>query len=88
MPLSPTKLAASENQSLNIMLKVRILAVIIAILLTLLTIYLLPKVVYAYTSFMDGLDSDQRLKFSLFQSMVGAALGVYGWWLWRKSRKK
>lgn len=70
------------------MLKVRIIAVIIAILLTIFTAYFLPKLVYAYTSFMDGLDGDQRLTFSLFQSVVGAGLGVYGWWLWRKSKNK
>ncbi|GGY77109.1 hypothetical protein GCM10011613_22030 [Cellvibrio zantedeschiae] len=70
------------------MLKVRILAAIVAILLTLLTIYLLPKIVYTYTSFMDGMSPDQRTAFSLFQALLGAALGVYGWWLWKKSKKK
>lgn len=70
------------------MLKVRILAAIVAILLTLLTIYLLPKIVYAYTGFMEGLNDDQRLKFSVFQALLGAVLGVYGWWLWRKSKNK
>lgn len=70
------------------MLKIRIIAVIIAILLTLLTIYVTPKIMYAYTEFVDGLDKDQRLKFSLFQSALGAAIAGYGWWLWRKSKKK
>ncbi len=70
------------------MLKVRILAALMAIVLTLLTIWVLPKIVYAYTTFMDGLTADQKTTYSLAQAALGAALGGYGWWLWKKAKAK
>ena len=66
------------------MLKIRIIAVLIAIVLTLLTIYFVPKVVFMYTHFVSGLNHDQKVWFNGGQALLGAALAGYGFWRWKK----
>lgn len=85
-PLSPTKLVASENQSLSIMLKVRIIAASIAIVLTIITIYLVPKVVHFYISFMNGLNQDQQFWFGVIQALLGALVAGCAYWRWKKKK--
>lgn len=69
------------------MLKIRIIAVLIAIVLTLLTIYLVPKVVYGYTHFVNGLSHDQQAWFNGSQILLGAAVAGYGFWRWKKKKR-
>jgi hypothetical protein len=66
------------------MLKVRIIAIIITLALTALTIYLVPIVVYHYTSFVDSLSGQQRTWFSVLQAFIGFAIAAYGFWRWKK----
>jgi len=70
------------------MLKVRIIAALVAIVLTVLTIYLVPKIAYFYTSFVGGLSHDQQTRFSIFQAILGASIAAYGLWRWRKKKGK
>lgn len=71
-----------------IMLKVRIIAAVLAILLTLITIWAVPKIAFAYMTFMDGLTPGQRTTYGIAQAMLGAAVAGYGLWLWKKKAKK
>jgi hypothetical protein len=66
------------------MLKVRIIAIIIALVLTVLTIYLVPIIVHHYVSFMDSLNAQQRTWFSVLQACVGFTIAAYGFWRWKK----
>ena len=68
------------------MLKIRIIAVLIAIVLTLVTIYVVPRVVYMYTHFVSGLSHEQNIWFSGSQILLGAALAGYGFWRWKKKK--
>jgi hypothetical protein len=68
------------------MLKIRIIAALSAIVLTLITIYLVPKVVYGYTHLMSGLSHDQQTWFNGSQILLGAALAGYGYWRWKKKK--
>ncbi|MFO1390086.1 hypothetical protein [Cellvibrio sp.] len=70
------------------MLKVRIIAAILAILLTLITIWAVPKIAFAYMTFMDGLTPEQRTSYGVAQAILGAAVACYGLWLWKKKAKK
>jgi hypothetical protein len=68
------------------MLKLRIFAVLIAVVLTLVTIYLVPKIVFMYTHFVGNLDQDQKEWFNGSQILLGAALAGYGFWRWKKKK--
>lgn len=68
------------------MLKIRIIAALLAIVLTIITIYLVPKIAYFYTSFVHGLSHDQQLWFNLIQALLGVLLAGYGYWRWKKKR--
>jgi type II secretory pathway component PulF len=68
------------------MLKIRIIAVLIAIVLTLLTIYLVPRVVFMYTHFASGLSQDQKVWFNGGQALLGAVLAGYSFWCWKKKK--
>ena len=68
------------------MLKIRVIAVLIAIVLTLLTIYIVPYIAYYYTSFVSGLSHDQQIWFNWAQAGLGALAAVYGYWSWKKKK--
>ena len=70
------------------MLKIRIIAVILAIILTIGTAYLLPMAVYYYKAFISGLTKDQQVWFNLLQAGVGAAIAFFSFWIWRKNKPK
>ena len=70
------------------MLKIRIFAVLIAIVLTLITIYLVPKIVFGYMHFVDGLNQDQKGWFNGSQILLGAALAGYSFWRWKKKKSE
>jgi len=69
------------------MLKIRIIAVLIAIVLTLLTIYFVPKVALIYTHFVSALSQDQKVWFNGGQALLGAAVAGYGFWRWKKKKR-
>lgn len=69
------------------MLKVRIIAGVIAIILTLITIYVVPIIAYHYTNFANGLTKDQRQWFNGIQVVIGFSIAIYGFWRWKKKNK-
>lgn len=69
------------------MLKIRLIAALIAIAFTVLTAYLVPKIAYYYTSFVNGLSHDQQIWLNWAQALIGGLIGVYGFWLWKKKSK-
>jgi hypothetical protein len=70
------------------MLKIRIIAVLLAILLTIGTAYLFPMAIYYYKTFINGLTKDQQVWFNLLQAGLGAAIALFSFWLWRKNKPK
>ena len=71
---------------LIIMLKVRIIAALIAIVLTALTIYIAPYVINFYQNWSAGLSPQRRQWFNWSQAGIGALIAVYGFWLWKKKK--
>lgn len=69
------------------MLKIRIIAIVIALVLTLLTIQLIPIVTHHYMSFVDGLNKEQRAWLAWAQSGLGFAVAAVAFWLWRRKAK-
>jgi hypothetical protein len=69
-----------------IMLKVRIIAALIAIVLTAITIYLAPFVIAFFQHWHGGLSPQARQLFNWSQAGIGALMAVYGFWLWKKSK--
>jgi hypothetical protein len=69
------------------MFKVRIIAILIALALTALTIYLIPIVVYHYKSFVGGLDGEQQIWFSWAQAFIGFSIAAYCFWRWKRKSK-
>jgi hypothetical protein len=68
------------------MLKIRIIAALIALVLTALTIYLAPFVIDFYQSWSAGLTPQGRLWFNWSQAAIGVLIAVYGFWLWKKNK--
>ncbi|RYY76897.1 MAG: hypothetical protein EOO52_05230 [Gammaproteobacteria bacterium] len=68
------------------MLKVRIIAVIIALILTALTVYLVPIVASYYMNFMGNLNEQERIWFSWAQAFIGFSIAAFGFWRWKKKR--
>jgi len=68
------------------MLKVRIIAIIIALVLTALTIYLVPIIVYHYTGFVSGLSKEQQVWFNWGQVVIGFLIAAYGFSRWKKKK--
>ncbi len=72
-----------------IMLKIRILALLISLVLTALTLYIGPKIYFAYIRWSDSLYPDQQQLINISQIFVGILIAVVGFWLWkRKARQK
>jgi type II secretory pathway component PulF len=69
------------------MLKIRIIAALIAVAFTALTVYLVPKVAFYYTSFVNGLSHDQQLWLNWAQALLGGVIALIGFWLWKKKSK-
>ena len=70
------------------MLKVRIIAIVIALLLTALTVYLVPIAIDYYNSFSSGLSEEERGKFYWAQAGVGFLIAAVGFWGWKKKKSK
>jgi hypothetical protein len=87
-PLSCRGSSDAQLLLIFIMLKIRIIAVIIAILLTIGTVYLVPVLVYHYKNLVGGFSKDQQIWFNWFQAAVGALIAIYGFWRWKKSKSK
>lgn len=68
------------------MLKVRIIAALIAITLTALTIYIAPYVIGFYQSWSAGLSPQGRQWFNWSQAGIGLLIAAYGFWLWKKKK--
>ena len=87
--LDSSKLAAFVNHTdyrSFYMLKVRIIAALIAIVLTILTIYLVPYVIDFYQRWSAGLSPQGRQWFNWSQAVVGGLIALYGVWLWKKKK--
>jgi hypothetical protein len=69
------------------MLKVRIIAVIIALVLTALTVYLVPIIANHYMSFVGSLNEQERVWFSWVQAGLGFLVAGFGFWQWKKKSK-
>ena len=70
------------------MLKVRIIALIIALILTVLTVYLVPIIANHYMRFVGGLSDQERSWFSWLQAIIGFSIAAYGFWRWKKKSGK
>jgi hypothetical protein len=70
------------------MLKIRIIAALIALVLTALTLYIGPKIYFAYVHWSDSLTTEQQSWFNFGQILLGVALAVFGFWQWKKKTKK
>lgn len=68
------------------MLKIRIIAALIAIAFTALTIYLIPIITYHYNAFVSGLSHDQQIWLNWAQALLGGVIGFYGFWLWKRKK--
>jgi hypothetical protein len=70
------------------MLKIRLIAVFISLILTALTLYIAPKIYFAYVQWSAGFTDDQKQLMNIAQMCIGFAIAGIGFWLWkRKSRK-
>ena len=71
------------------MLKIRVLALLISLVLTALTLYIGPKIYFAYAHWSDSLSPEQQQLINVSQIFVGILIAVIGFWLWkRKARQK
>jgi H+/Cl- antiporter ClcA len=86
-PLSCRALATPNHVIILAMLKIRIIAALIALAFTALTIYLVPKVMYYYTSLVNGLSHDQQIWLNWAQALIGGAIGLFSFWLWKKKKR-
>ncbi len=68
------------------MLKVRIIAALIAIVLTILTVYLVPYVINFFQVWTEGMTPQGRQWFNWSQVGVGVLIALYGLSLWRKKK--
>jgi len=68
------------------MLKVRIIAAILAILLTIATAYAVPYIMNSYYQFVDGLSPQQQKWFTYSQIILGAVVAVIGFLHWKKKK--
>jgi hypothetical protein len=70
------------------MLKIRIIAAIISLALTALTLYIAPKIYFAYVHWSESLTPEQQNWFNGSQIMLGGLLAAIGFWLWKKQKSK
>ena len=70
------------------MLKVRIVAATIAILLTLATAYIAPWIIYSYKHWISHLSATQQQFFNLSQVVIGVLIAAYGFWRWKKKKSQ
>lgn len=70
------------------MLKIRIIAALISLVLTALTLYIGPKIYFAYVHWSESLTPGQQGLLNWSQVLLGAVLAVVGFWLWKKKAKK
>jgi hypothetical protein len=68
------------------MLKVRIIAVVIAILLTIATAYVVPWIVYEYKLWVGHLTVAHQQWFNIVQAVVGIVIAVVAFWFWKKKK--
>ncbi len=68
------------------MLKVRIIAVVLAILLTIATAYVVPWIVYEYKHVVGHLTAAQQEWFNIAQAVLGGVIAVYAFWRWKKKK--
>jgi len=70
------------------MLKIRIIAVVLAILLTIATAYVLPWIVYEYKQWVGHLTVMQQQWFNIAQAVLGIAIAVCAFWIWKKKKSR
>jgi len=68
------------------MLKIRLIAASVAIVMTLITIYLVPIIYAAFTHWSDSLNAQQQQWFLYSQIVLGAAIALIAFWRWKKKR--
>lgn len=70
------------------MLKIRLIAALVAIVMTLITIYLIPILIVAYTGWTDSLNAQERQWFLYSQAALGALIALAALWHWKKKRTR
>lgn len=68
------------------MLKVRIIALVIAILLTIATAYAIPWIVYLYKNWVGHMSAEQQQWFNIGQAVLGLGIAVSAFWFWKKKK--
>lgn len=70
------------------MLKIRLIAALVAIVMTLITIYLIPILIAAYTGWTNTLDAQEQQWFLYSQAALGALIALTALWQWKKKRSR
>jgi hypothetical protein len=70
------------------MLKIRIIAALIALVLTPITLYIGYKIYFAYIGWSESLTPEQHNWFVWSQILLGMVLALVGFWQWKKKTKK
>ncbi len=68
------------------MLNAKLLAALIAIVMTLLTIYVVPLIYHFYVHWSDSLSHEQQQWFNYSQIVLGALLASFAIWQWKRNR--
>lgn len=68
------------------MLKIRIIAAIFAIVMTIATAYLLPIVYGTYMDWMASLSAPQKQWLNLGQMAIGAVIALVGFLQWKRNK--
>jgi hypothetical protein len=68
------------------MLKVRIIALIIAILLTIATAYAIPWIVHLYKNWVEQMTAEQQQWFNIAQAVLGLSIAICAFWFWKKKK--
>lgn len=69
------------------MLKIKIFALLFALAMTLLTIYLIPIIYSAYMHWTDSLNPQQQQWFNYCQAILGILVALLALWHWKKSKR-
>lgn len=70
------------------MLKIRLIAALVALVMTLLTIYLIPIAAALYTGWTRSLNTQEQQWFSYSQIALGAVVALAALWHWKKKRAR
>ena len=69
------------------MLNTKLIAAAIAIVMTLLTIYIVPLIYRFYVQWSDSLSPEHQQWYNYSQILLGLLLAGFALWQWRRKRR-